>query len=798
MPQRLERKPSPGPPSLPEFPPSVPGSWPSALRIRLRLYGVRHRGTVKTAASDYSPEPTDTLGLDLPLDHFRLLGVSPATDAQTVLRTLQLRLDRVPDQGYTAETLRARADLLRASADLLSDGERRGRYEADLTALADAPEPLMPALEIPSSREVAGLLLLLEAGQPHDAFALARRCLQPPQAPALGSGREADLALLAGESTLAAAAEYRRERHYEVAARTLQEGLQLLQRMGQLPELRERIQSELESLVPFRVLDLLSREAAAAEERQEGLAMLDQLVQRRGGLEGTADDGFAPEDFQTFFKQIRSFLTVQEQIDLFERWSSQGSTAAAFLSSIALTASGFAQRKPERIAQARQRLEASGRDGIDPLLANLDLLLGDVDGASQRFEHGADPELRRWAETQSDDPLGRLCAWCRDWLSRDVLPGYRDLEADADLEAYFSDRDVVSWVEREDRRQGRTYPAASPYTAAGTVAGLAPGTAPGFAAAGASLDTGWANGPGSGYGSAQRDGAFPFEPAGTWARDTLGGSGRGDRPATRRERRARDNEGGDLEVPLGLGLTSAWRRLRSTVRQRRLWLPAGALALVIGLGSWWLRPSGPERAQPTGATTASAPRPLPSSPTAKAPATGTATPAPPGAPARPAAGPASSSGPGPAPATTPAASPATPAASGGSLAPLTTAVPETAELQALLEGWLQAKTDVMAGQDTPAGLERIAREAPLARLAAERRHDRGLGQTQTLQVQVQEVTILERSPRRIAVQARLAYSDSTRRQGREVARTPATTLRNVYVFGRDGDTWRLAATRPAP
>ena len=75
--------------------------------------------------------------MDLPLDHFRLLGVSPATDAQSVLRTLQLRLDRAPDQGYTDETLRARADLLRASADLLSDAPRRAAYEADLTTLAD-------------------------------------------------------------------------------------------------------------------------------------------------------------------------------------------------------------------------------------------------------------------------------------------------------------------------------------------------------------------------------------------------------------------------------------------------------------------------------------------------------------------------------------------------------------------------------------------------------------------------------------------------------------------------------------
>ena len=68
--------------------------------------------------------------MDLPIDHFRLLGVSPAADAQTVLRTLQLRLDRPPAQAYTEETLQARADLLRSSAEMLSDGNRRPAYEA--------------------------------------------------------------------------------------------------------------------------------------------------------------------------------------------------------------------------------------------------------------------------------------------------------------------------------------------------------------------------------------------------------------------------------------------------------------------------------------------------------------------------------------------------------------------------------------------------------------------------------------------------------------------------------------------
>ena len=67
--------------------------------------------------------------MELPIDHFRLLGVSPTTDVQTVLRTLQQRLDRIPDQGFTLDTLEVRNTLLRQSADLLSEPERRSAYE---------------------------------------------------------------------------------------------------------------------------------------------------------------------------------------------------------------------------------------------------------------------------------------------------------------------------------------------------------------------------------------------------------------------------------------------------------------------------------------------------------------------------------------------------------------------------------------------------------------------------------------------------------------------------------------------
>ena len=62
--------------------------------------------------------------------------------------------------------------------------------------------------------------------------------------------------------------------------------------------------------------------------------------------------------FELFFQQIRRFLTVQEQVDLYGRWERFGSSDASFLSVMALAAAGFSQRKPERVQDARAKLQA--------------------------------------------------------------------------------------------------------------------------------------------------------------------------------------------------------------------------------------------------------------------------------------------------------------------------------------------------------------------------------------------------------------------------------------------------------
>ncbi|MEL0264626.1 MAG: ARC6/PARC6 family protein [Synechococcus sp.] len=393
--------------------------------------------------------------MELPLDHFRLLGVSPVATEELVLRTLSQRLDRPPEGGFTTDALECRADLLRSSADLLCDSERREEYECLLTELnAESPDTL-PALEVPSSQEVGGLILLMEAGQAAEAFEGARQALQPPQAPALGSNREADLSLLAALSAQKAGQERCRDRRFESAAQILHNGIQLLQRMGQQQEQRVRLESDLNALLPYRILDLISRDLAESGSREFGRDLLNELVQRRGGLDGDQDPDFPQESFQSFFQQIRGFLTVQEQVDLFLQWGESGSVTAEFLSAYALTASGFAQRKPERIGSALERLQAMRDVGVDAEMACLHLLLGQTDEAAICFERGSDAALKAWAKEQGSDPLAGLCVYCSDWLKRQVLPCYRDLDADPDLEAYFADRDVQAFIESSDRKRQR-------------------------------------------------------------------------------------------------------------------------------------------------------------------------------------------------------------------------------------------------------------------------------------------------------------------------------------------------------
>ena len=394
--------------------------------------------------------------MELPLDHFRLIGVSPSATSEEILRAFQLRLDKTPDEGFTYEVLTQRSELLRLTADLLTDPESRREYENLLLNGASG-------LEFSSNREVAGLILLWESGSSKEAFKITKKALQPPQTPALGSSREADLTLLASLTARDSAIKEHQLRSYSSAADFLQEGIQLLQRMGKLGERRKELEEDLVSLLPYRILDLLSRDLNDQESHKKGLSMLENLIIKRGGLEGNNKseygDYLSQQEFEAFFQQIKPYLTVQEQIDLFLELQKRGSLEAGFLSFLSLTALGFSRRKPEKLFEARRILKKLNLSGLDsmPLVGCLDLLLADIEQASARFTSSSDENLRDWLNNHAGDKLEAMCIFCKNWLENDVLVGYRDIEKkEVDLDSWFEDSAIQEFIEKLEKKSNKT------------------------------------------------------------------------------------------------------------------------------------------------------------------------------------------------------------------------------------------------------------------------------------------------------------------------------------------------------
>ena len=393
--------------------------------------------------------------MELPLDHFRLIGVSPSATSEEILRAFQLRLDKAPKEGFTYEVLTQRSELLRLTADLLTDPDSRREYENMLLKGASG-------LEFSSNREVAGLILLWESGASKEAFKITRKALQPPQTPALGSSREADLTLLAALTARDSAIQAQKLRAYSNAADFLQEGIQLLQRMGKLEERRKDLEEDLISLLPYRILDLLSRDLNDQESHLKGLSMLENLIIKRGGLEGKNKSEYNnylnQQEFEVFFQQIKPFLTVQEQIDLFLELQKNGSLEAGFLAFLALTAIGFSRRKPEKLIEARKVLKKLNLSGLDsmPLIGCLDLLLADIDQASERFLSSSDEQLRTWLNDYPGNKLEGICIFCKNWLENDVLLGYRDIDSkEIDLNDWFEDREIQEFIEKLENKSSK-------------------------------------------------------------------------------------------------------------------------------------------------------------------------------------------------------------------------------------------------------------------------------------------------------------------------------------------------------
>ena len=362
-------------------------------------------------------------------------------------RTLQL-----PRREYSEFTIQSRKQLIDAAYVALKDSGTRQAYDAQL--LATRNEPV--SIEIYEQQLIGALLILLELGEYELVIRLGRPYLSSGSGELEGNAQDAlaDVVLTIGLACLELGREQWQQHQYENAAESLETGQELMVRENVFPEMQAEIQSDLDKLKPYRILELIARPIADKAARQQGIDLLKSMLTARGGIDGANEDssGLNVEDFLRFVQQLRGYLTSAEQQDIFEVEAQRPSSVGLYLSVYALLARGFAKHQPNLVRQAKQRLALlTERQDVYLEQAVCAVLLGQTEEATYALERSHENEPISFIREHSagaPDLLPGLCLYTERWLQQDVFPFFRDLDqSNVTLKDYFANEQVQAYLE---------------------------------------------------------------------------------------------------------------------------------------------------------------------------------------------------------------------------------------------------------------------------------------------------------------------------------------------------------------
>jgi len=415
----------------------------------------------------------------IPLDYYRILGLPLQATSEQLQQAHRDRTLQLPRQEYSDIAINARSSLLDKAYATLSNVSDRRTYDEVFLARAYEVEPdneaasssvalapnsradsVTPSIEIDDHQFVGALLLLQELGEYELVLRLGRPFLTGGSA-SLSDGQYGDPALVYPDIVLTVALaclELGREQwqqgQYENAAEALDTGQRLLLREGLFAGVRGEIQSDLFKLRPYRILELLSQSETDVERRYQGLRLLQEMLQERGGIDGSGNDhsGLSIDDFLRFIQQLRSYMTAAEQQVLFEQEASRPSAVATYLAVYALLARGFAEHQPALIRRSHNLLQSlSSRQDVYLEQAVCHLLLGQPEMASHSLEFSQEHEQIAFIRSHSQgapDLLPGLCLYAERWLQDEVFPHFADLSKQpASLKDYFADLRVQEYLE---------------------------------------------------------------------------------------------------------------------------------------------------------------------------------------------------------------------------------------------------------------------------------------------------------------------------------------------------------------
>ncbi|MBE8967661.1 DUF4101 domain-containing protein [Nostocales cyanobacterium LEGE 12452] len=424
----------------------------------------------------------------IPLDYYRILGLPLAASEEQLRQAYSDRIVQLPRREYSQAAISSRKQLIEEAYVVLSDPKQRSTYDQLYLAHAYDPDNLAAAavalenrpegtkrgsdtqslgIEISQDELVGALLILQELGEYELVLKLGRPYLVNKNGATSArkgnnladeeiheSAEHPDVVLTVALACLELGREQWQQGHYENAAISLETGQELLVREGLFASVQAEIQADLYKLRPYRILELLALPQEKTAERSQGLELLQNLLEDRGGIDGTNNDdsGLNIDDFLRFIQQLRNHLTVAEQHKLFEAQSKRNSAVATYLAVYALIARGFAQRQPALIRQARQMLIHLGKRQDVHLEQSLcALLLGQTEEATRVLELSQEYEALAFIREKSQDSpdlLPGLCLYAEQWLQHEVFPHFRDLaNQQAFLKDYFANQQVQAYLE---------------------------------------------------------------------------------------------------------------------------------------------------------------------------------------------------------------------------------------------------------------------------------------------------------------------------------------------------------------
>jgi hypothetical protein len=464
--------------------PATPAPVARALRGSTRARGAIVAASASEDDGDWNDEPT----VNVPISFFSILNLSPARASPASIEAAYTSvIQRELVEGFSNSCLAARADLVDAAAQVISDPELRAEHESDLKNGRLTP--------VPASQLGGALALMQEAGEHEAVIEYAPECL------AAAKSRVARR-----DITLSAALAHCELSHNALVATPprVGEGCELLDIASQIlvaeagrgfsTELQETIDLTLREMAPAYVIELIAMPLEARRERKAGVRALRHIL--------WADPENALNDRDAYVVEVNRHLTASEVVDLFLEApdSVPADAEEVYQSAMAHIVTGYRERRPSLVvdademlaqlehsayaaaqearAQAERLTRAAADAGQPPPQgawatppaaepvnverAVCQLLLGRVEDAAYSLGMGQDPspypldpQVERFVREHSPggDYTEGLCALADRWIADVAFPSFRDsarVETVPSIAQWFDEPDVQRFCERLD------------------------------------------------------------------------------------------------------------------------------------------------------------------------------------------------------------------------------------------------------------------------------------------------------------------------------------------------------------